>query len=152
MDLFEEAIEKEVELRMKDAAEKLADNPDAVIAAYAKKLNDTQLQMEAMRNELEPKADFYDIVVQSSDWSEMTEVAKLIGIAGWGRNNIFALLRERSILRYNNEPYQQYVERGYFKLTEQHYINNKTGETMVNKKTSISQKGINFINKIIKES
>ena len=148
-DMFEEEMERRLELRLKKELERIADNPDAVIAAYAKKLEQTERTMDYMRQELQPKADFYDTVTQSDDWSEMSEVSKLISVKGWGRNKIFNLLREREILRYNNEPYQKYVERGYFKLVEQYFENPKTGETMINKKPVVSQKGIDFIRNIV---
>jgi phage antirepressor YoqD-like protein len=149
MDLQDE-LEKQVEIRLKAEIEKLADNPDAVIAAYAKKLEQTERAMEYLRQELQPKADFYDTVTQSDDWAEMSQVSKLIAVKGWGRNKVFSLLRERGILRYNNEPYQQYVERGYFKVVEQ-YVYLPNMETLINKKTVVSQKGIDFVRKIIME-
>ena len=99
---------------------------------------------------LAPVKDFYDRVTESEDWMEMSAVAKVLGYKGWGRNNIFKLLKERQVLRYNNEPYQKYIERGYFKVIEQVFtISN--GETMVNRKTMVSQKGLDFIRKLIEE-
>jgi len=150
-DLFQEEFEKQLQIRVQKELERIADNPDAVIAAYAKKLQQTQQSMDYMRKELEPKADFYDTVTQSEDWCEMSQVSKLIGYKGWGRNKVFQFLRDRGILRYNNEPYQNYVERGYFKLVEQHFENPQTGETMINKKPVVSQKGIDFIRRLISE-
>jgi len=147
-DLFDDEIERAIQKRVEAEIQRIADNPDAVIAAYAKKLQQRESEIEA----LIPKADFADAVMQSDDWAEMSQVAKLLARKGWGRNNTFALLRERSVLRYNNEPYQQYVERGYFKVVEQHFQNPQTGETMINKKTVVSQRGIDFIRRIIDEA
>jgi anti-repressor protein len=144
-DMFEDEIERAVQRRVESELQKIADNPDAVIAAYAKKLQQREAEIES----LIPKADFADAVMQSGDWAEMAQVSKLLARKGWGRNNTFSLLRERGILRYNNEPYQQYVERGYFKVVEQHFQNPQSGETMINKKTVVSQRGIDFIRRII---
>ena len=146
-DIFEASIEMAVQERMKKELEKIADNPDAVIAAYAKKLQRAQEELESIR----PYSEFAITVMQSDDWSEMAQVSKLLARKGWGRNNTFQLLRERGVLRYNNEPYQQYVERGYFKVVEQHFQNPNSGETMINKKTVVSQRGIDFIRRIIDE-
>jgi anti-repressor protein len=144
-DLFESRLQQAVEKEL----EKLVDNPDRVIAAYVKKLDMAHRQMDSMMEEFKPKADFYDTVTQSSDWSEMAQVAKLIGFKGWGRNNIFKLLQERGVLRFNKEPYQTYVESGYFKVVEQYFTLKGSDETMINKKTVVSQKGIDFIRRIL---
>lgn len=146
-DKFDSETEKAIQQRVQQEIEKIADNPDAVIVAYQRKLQRTQEEVEALR----PKADFADTVMESDDWAEMAQVSKLIGRKGWGRNKTFQLLRDRKVLRYNNEPYQQYVERGYFKVVEQHFPNPVTGETMINKKTVVSQRGIDFIRRIIDE-
>ena len=140
-------IDAEVERRVKEEIQKLADNPQAVIAAYAARVH----QLEVERDAMEPKADFYDTVTQTDEWEEMATVAKLLAHKGMGRNNIFQLLRDRQVLRYNNEPYQQYVERGYFKTVEQHWTNPATSEVIISKKTVVSQKGLDFVRKILEE-
>jgi phage antirepressor YoqD-like protein len=99
--------------------------------------------------ELKPKAAFYDAVANSDDWMEMSAAVKLLAIKGWGRNKTFQLLRKKGVLRGNNEPYQDYVDQGCFKIIEQKYDNPKTLEIMINRKPVISQKGVDFIRKII---
>lgn len=89
-----------------------------------------------------PKVDFYDRVTESSDWKGMAEVAKILG--GIGRNKLFAVLRDMRVLRANNEPYQSYVDRGYFKLVEVDKTDSY-GTTRVIAKTVVSQKGIEWI-------
>ena len=108
--------------------------------------------LQAKERELEalaPAKEFYEAVTNSDDWMEMSAVAKVLGYKGWGRNNIFRLLKEQEVLRYNNEPYQKYVERGFFKTIEQVY---DTGyKTGINRKPMISQRGLDFIRKLIME-
>ena len=145
--LVEEKLEERLEKYREQELAKIIDNPDMIIAAYSKKLQRAQEENEAMR----PLCEFAETVMQSDDWSEMSQVSKLLARKGWGRNKTFELLRGRSVLRYNNEPYQQYVERGYFKIVEQHFNNPNTGDVMINKKTVVSQRGIDFIRKIIDE-
>ena len=97
----------------------------------------------------EDKIDFYDAAVGSDDWKSMDEVAKTLNFEGWGRNDMFKFLREGGILRTyigHNHPYQQYVDRGYFKLIEELY-KDKKGSTRIYLKTVVSQKGINWIRK-----
>lgn len=60
----------------------------------------------AENKEMQPKADFYDAVVQSEDTIDVGQVAKVLAIKGYGRNNLFKLLREQKVLMHNNQPYQ----------------------------------------------
>ena len=99
---------------------------------------------------LEPKAQFYDDVAGSKDSIEMGHVAKVLGIRGMGRNRLFSLLRDKKILDKNNIPYQQYVDLGYFRVLEQKY-SVPNGETKINIKTMVFQKGIDFILRKIRE-
>lgn len=104
--------------------------------------------LEKQIKDNEHKVDFYDAVADSDDLTEMSMVAKVINISGYGRNKLFEFLREKKILRYNNEPYQQYVDHGYFKPIEQQ-VTLPYGNTIINKKTMVTQRGIDFIRKII---
>lgn len=107
-------------------------------------------ELENQIRENEHKVDFYDAVAGSDDLTEMSMVAKVLNIEGYGRNKLFELLRERKILRYNNEPYQEYVDRRYFKPVEQQ-VTLPYGNTIINKKTMVTQRGIEFIRKVINE-
>lgn len=69
----------------------------------------------------------------------MSEVSKLINYIGVGRNKLFEILRINEILRANNEPYQQYVDRGWFKI-----IITEKGNQVV-PQTVVYQKGIEKI-------
>jgi phage antirepressor YoqD-like protein len=76
-----------------------------------------------------PKVEFYDAVTESDEWDEMSAVAKVLNM-GLGRNKIFKVLRRLKVLRYNNEPYQEYCDRGYFRQIEQR-VTLPYGETIV---------------------
>jgi anti-repressor protein len=108
-----------------------------------------QLFMEALQ-ETKDKIEFYDSVADSKDMIEMSAVAKVLNIPGYGRNKIFEILRQKKILRWNNEPYQEFVDREYFKLIEQK-VTLPYGEIKINRKPVVSQKGIDFIRRIINE-
>lgn len=99
--------------------------------------------------DMKPKADFFDAVADSKTAIPMDQVAKVLD-CGLGRNKIFELLRNNSILQYNNIPYQKYVDLGYFRVVEQSYVK-PTGENCVNTKTLVFQRGLNFIRKQIKK-
>jgi Prophage antirepressor len=134
------------------ATDELLDNPDLLIAAATKLKEERAARLEAEKKVkvLEPKGEFYDDVAGSKDSIEMGHVAKVLGIRGIGRNNLFSLLRDKKVLDRNNIPYQQYVDCGYFRVLEQKY-NVPSGETKINIKTMVFQKGIDFIRKKIKE-
>ena len=105
-----------------------------------------RLQLE--NKEMKPKAEFFDTVADSKTAISMNDVAKVLGIKGMGRNNLFEFLRNEKILMSNNVPFQIYVDRGYFRVIEQKYM--KNGEPCMNIKTLVYQKGVDFISKNIK--
>ena len=121
--------------------------PEQIVAnalVVAKNIIDTKnKQIETMK----PKVDFYDTVAGSKDAIEIGAVAKLINVRGIGRNKLFELLRDKGILMDNNQPYQKYIDCGYFRTIEQKW--NKAGEIKINIKTLVYQKGIDYIRKII---
>lgn len=112
---------------------------------------DQQEKIEAQAKQLEeqkPKVEFFDTVADSKTAISMNDVAKVLGIKGMGRNNLFEFLRNEKILMSNNVPFQIYVDRGYFRVIEQKYM--KNGEPCMNIKTLVYQKGVDFISKTIK--
>ena len=98
--------------------------------------------------EQKPKVEFFDTVADSKTAISMNDVAKVLGIKGMGRNNLFEFLRNEKILMSNNVPFQIDVDRGYFRVIEQKYM--KNGEPCMNIKTLVYQKGVDFISKTIK--
>lgn len=95
--------------------------------------------------ELKPKADFFDAVTDSKDAVDMKNVANVLDM-GIGRNNLFKFLREQKILMADNRPYQEYIDRGYFRVIEQKF-DRGCGEVGISIKTLVFQKGIDFIRK-----
>ena len=104
-------------------------------------------KMEALEKEnkmLLPKAEFFDAVTDSKTAISIGEVAKVLDM-GIGQNKLFAFLREKKILDRQNIPYQEYIDRGYFRIVEQKY--EVHGEVRINIKTLVFQKGIDWIRK-----
>jgi putative antirepressor protein len=100
---------------------------------------------------LQPKADFYDAVTQSEDTIDVGEVAKVLAIKGYGRNNLFKFLREQNVLMHNNQPYQKYIDNGYFKQIETQWYDRKAEMTHIGLKTVVYQKGLDFIRNLIEK-
>ena len=104
-------------------------------------------QKDRQIEEMKPKAEFFDAVADSKTAISMNEVAKVLNIKGYGRNNLFEFLRENKVLDRLNVPYQRYVDNGWFRVIEQHY--QKNGEPVVTTKTLVYQKGVDGIRKMI---
>lgn len=113
---------------------------------------DQQEQIEKQQkliSEQRPKVEFFDAVAESKAAVSMNEVAKCLGIQGMGRNNLFKFLRDNKILMSSNLPYQEYIDRGYFRVIEQKWTG-KDGMPQISYKTLVYQKGLDFIRKTIK--
>ena len=103
--------------------------------------------LSAQNAEMLPKASFYDTVTGSSDTIDMAQAAKVLNM-GIGRNTLFKILRNASILQHNNIPYQEFVDRGYFRCIESSYAM-PDGTQHISIKTVVFQKGLDFIRKTV---
>ena len=101
--------------------------------------------------EQKPKVEFFDAVAESKDAIEIASVAKVLNVPGVGRNKLFEFLRNRKILMRNNQPYQKYVDCGYFRIIEQKY-ERPNGDTCINIKTLVYQKGVKYIQELLKSA
>ena len=115
---------------------------------------DQARQIEKQTAELEQSrqaVQFYSDVTGSKDAISMSEAAKVIGFAG-GRNKLFGFLRDNGVLRHNNEPYQSYIDRGWFRVIEQKF-SKPDGSISINIKTLVYQRGLDgIINLLRKEN
>lgn len=104
-------------------------------------------QKDKQIEQMKPKAEFFDAVADSRTAISMNEVSKVLGIKGYGRNNLFEFLRKNGILDRWNVPYQRYIDCGWFMVIEQKYT--IQGEPCVTTKTLVYQKGVDAIRKKI---
>lgn len=141
-----------------EVIEKTLADPDFLIRLATELKNEKQARMlaekESARKQVQlelqaPKVEFYDTVTKSESMFDMNEVAKVLNFKNVGRNNLFKILRAKGILDAKNQPYQEYVAAGYFKLVENNKVIN--GKTRVFPQTVVFQKGLDYIRKIIKE-
>lgn len=114
-------------------------------AEQQEKIEEQQKLIEVQK----PKAEFYDDVVDSKDAIDMQAVAKVINM-GMGRNKLFDFLRNNKVLMHNNQPYQSYVDMGWFRTIESKYTK-PNGDICINLKTVVFQKGVDGIRKMIKQ-
>ena len=128
--------------------ERACNSPEKVMA---RALQIAQKEIENYKKEIEyqkPKVEFYDQIIDSKDTIDIGSLAKTLNIRNLGRNKLFEILRERKILDSKNQPYQTYIDRGYFRTIETSYI--QGGDVKIHIKTVVFQKGVDYISKMLK--
>jgi phage antirepressor YoqD-like protein len=96
---------------------------------------------------LAPKAELMERVLDSKKMIDIGQASKILSLA-YGRNTLFKNLRENGVFFINrNEPKQEYIDRGFFKLKET-FIERKEHPGFVVTKILVSQKGLEFIGKL----
>lgn len=122
-------------------------NPAEAARAWADQY-ELRLKLEAKAREDAPKVEFYDTTAKSDDTFDLDNVAKTLNYKNIGRNNLFKILKEQKVLMRNRNPYQKYVDCGYFKIVQQPF--DRGGKPGINSKTVVYQKGVDFIKKFIR--
>ena len=99
----------------------------------------------------QPKVEYYDKVTNSKKAIGMGEVAKLLKFKiknrPVGRNTLFEILRNNDILDRYNQPYQRFINQGYFEVRQT--FNSYTGEPYYT--TLVTSKGIDYIFKLFRK-
>lgn len=98
--------------------------------------------------EYKPAVDLYNNLMESRDTLDMGKVAKTLNFKNVGRNKLFEILRNEEILQINNEPYQEYVNKGWFKTIPNTYIDHNN-ITHIKIKTVVYGKGLEGISKLL---
>ena len=117
-----------------------------------RRMNDYKNRMEKAEKEIEkltPAANFAYQLCDSKDTIDIGECAKVIN-RKIGRNNLFDFLRRKGVLQRDNIPYQKFIDAGYFRVIETKYTTSN-GDTKINLKTVVFQKGVAFINKLLEK-
>ena len=138
-------MEKQLAVQQQFAEFPIPKDYPSALRALADQCESNQ-KLIAKNKELVPKAEFYDAVANSESLSSMADVAKILDM-GIGRNKLFIMLRANNILQADNIPYQRYVNAGYFKVVESHYM--ADGNSVVAKTTYVKQRGIDYIRKLL---
>ncbi|MDO5764969.1 MAG: phage antirepressor [Elusimicrobiales bacterium] len=138
-----------------DTIENILNNPDFGIKLLTELKEERQRRKDAEKTikEQKPLVDFANQVSNSNNLISMNEMAKLLREKDIpiGRNGLFEWLRNKGILMQDNVPYQEYINRGYFKVNE--YVHKVAGgKYKVTPVTYVTGKGQLFIsNKLKKE-
>jgi anti-repressor protein len=143
--------EQAIEVRVQQELQKIISDPRALILYAAQALKDADNKILAIQNhvktDLMPKVEMWDVAMGSDQLFEMSAVAKILNFRNMGRNNLFEYLKAKKILRYNKEPYQQYVDNKCFKIIEQSF--DAGNGIQIYRKTMATQRGIDYIGKLL---
>ena len=125
MDEVLPSIRKHGAYMTNEVIERTLTDPDYLIqlATALKEERQARLLAEQKIEEQKPLVDFANQVSDTTSLIDMNQMAKLLKDENIpiGRNRLFEILRQKEILRNNNEPYQRYIESGYFKVKEGTY-------------------------------
>lgn len=140
------------------ATEELISNPDIAIAAFQalkeerernRKLTDTVAVQNQQIAELQPKASYYDVVLNCKDLLSITEIAKDYGKSAKWLNNY---LHENKVQYKQGNIwllYQNHAEKGYTNTKTQTF-NGNDGTVHTKVHTYWTQKGRLFIYDLLK--
>lgn len=102
--------------------EQVLTNPDTIIR-LATQLKEERVKTKLLETTIEeqkPLVEFSETILKSKDNISMDNMAKLLKDEGLdiGRNRLFEFLRQQKVLNSNNIPYQNYMNKDWFTLTE----------------------------------
>ena len=143
--------ENEIQIRVNQELAKIISDPRAMVMYAARALEEADKKLTEIQThistDLMPKVEMWDVAMGSNQLFEMSAVAKILNFRNMGRNNLFEYLKGKSLLRYNKEPYQQYVDNKCFKIVEQSF--DAGNGVQIYRKTMVTQKGIDYIGKLL---
>lgn len=154
MDDILPSIRKHGAYMTNEVIERTLTDPDYLIqlATALKEERQARKIAEEKIEKQKPLVDFANQVSDTIDLIDMKTMAKLLkdNNINIGRNRLFEFLRIKKILMKDNQPYQQYIDAGYFKVNEYTYTNS-FGQTKTNRQTFVTGKGQLYITKKVKE-
>lgn len=115
------------------------------ILKMALESEEERLRLERQAQEDAPKVAFHDRVTEAKGEHTIDQAAKMLGT---GQRRLFQLLRERNILRRDNLPYQQYVDRSLFRVAEKPF-KDANGRERLSAKTVVTGRGLVFLQQML---
>ena len=112
------------------------------LAQWVIEAEDRAERAEARAAKLEPKAEFFDELMDADGCYTMQATANMIR---WGRNVMMRELRRAGVLQGNNLPYRRYAH--HFKVIPGTRTHPKTGELIPTATTHVLPSGVEFIRK-----
>lgn len=118
-------------------------NPVEAARAWADEVEQKQ-QALALIEENKPKVKAFDQLIGSGALFTMNQTAKLLG---WGRNKLFAELRDRGVLLSDNLPAQHHVDCGRFVVKDT--VVDRGIKSIVVSQTLVTTKGQVWLSEVL---
>ena len=133
-------VEHKLPGNYRDALMALVESIDKEAAALeGKQLAEAEVKI------LAPKAKVADDFISNDGLTTIEQFSKDLAIKDLGRNRLYILLRELSILGQNNQPYQQFVAKGLFVVKPSGSYKDNYGETVQTYKTFLTASGVEWL-------
>lgn len=113
-----------------------------------RQLESENVVMGKQLEKAQPKVEFFDQVADCRDAIPFSKAAKTLNIPGIGQNVLFRILRKEGMLMKDNEPYQQYMDAGWFRVITQSYTAGDEKRTY--QKTLVLPKGLQKLRELLK--
>lgn len=121
-------------------------NPAEAARAWAIEYEEKQRAL-ALVEEQKPKVKAFDSLIGSDAVFSMNQTAKLLS---WGRNKLFAELRDRGILLADNLPAQNQINAGRFVVKDT--VVDRGIKSIIVSQTFVTTKGQVWLNEILKKT
>jgi anti-repressor protein len=106
-------------------------------------------KQELQLTEQKPKVEYAEQLLQSTNGLDFATSAKVLNLP-FGRNKLFQICRENFWLDSKNQPYQNFVNEGYFLLLETSFLY-PSGDCHLSSKTMLTAKGQEWLTKQLKK-
>ena len=102
------------------------------------------------RNEQETKEarTYVKRALDSNVLKDLYDVPAILNIPGIGITEVLKVLRDNSVIDESNMPYQEYVDKGWFRVDTHSYVD-KTAGTVIHKRVFCYKVAINQIRKML---
>ena len=119
--------------------------------AFLDSYNEFQTRIAILeRNEQETKEarTYVKRALDSNVLKDLYDVPAILNIPGIGITEVLKVLRDNSVIDESNMPYQEYVDKGWFRVDTHSYVD-KTAGTVIHKRVFCYKVTINQIRKML---
>lgn len=119
--------------------------------AFLDSYNEFQTRIAILeRNEQETKEarTYVKRALDSNVLKDLYDVPAILNIPGIGITEVLKVLRDNSVIDESNMPYQEYVDKGWFRV-DTHSYQDKTAGTVIHKRVFCYKVAINQIRKML---
>ncbi len=119
--------------------------------AFLDSYNEFQTRIAILeRNEQETKEarTYVKRALDSNVLKDLYDVPAILNIPGIGITEVLKVLRDNSVIDESNMPYQEYVDKGWFRVDTHSYVD-KTAGTVIHKRVFCYKVAINQIRKML---